>query len=415
MMDTLQVHIYDDQQHIASELASKIQRITNGTDVSARSSGDLAELLRLLHDRRTKRRAQPEHVYDREEIDGVNVIVVDYDLLDYSDMGDTTGRRLAYFLRCFTLCGSIVVLNEFGENTFDLSLTSADPKVALADFADLHVGSQQIGNVGLWQSSLEGYRPWYWPILPNMTEKFEMCVADVQENMDVSILSFFNLDNKIDWLSPEAQNALTATKGVESTTFRHFSETVHGGIAKKDKLLPRQMARVVASRIRSLLNSVVMPSQNLLVDAPHLVARFPSLFKGELREISQWDALCKPNGDGVEGLLSDRLHGHRFDRDHWLWRPAWYWPDINKDEQIEEVSNPWSMKTSDVVFCENLSRCMPSKAVEEFRANVSPPFNRRFVMHREKRVAATYLDKAGKGGPLDPTDAVYVPEAAFAV
>ena len=54
-----------------------------------------------------------------------DVVVVDYDLLRFSEIHvDTTGSRLAYLLRCFSKCGFIIVLNEFGTNTFDLSLGS---------------------------------------------------------------------------------------------------------------------------------------------------------------------------------------------------------------------------------------------------------------------------------------------------
>ena len=77
------------------------------------------------------------------DVDEADVIVVDYDLLRYSEAADTTGSRLAYLLRCFTKCGLIIVLNEYGSNAFDVSLRNPS-----LDFADLHLGAVQIGNPG---------------------------------------------------------------------------------------------------------------------------------------------------------------------------------------------------------------------------------------------------------------------------
>ena len=98
-----------------------------------------------------------------------------------------------------------------------------------------------------------------------------------------------------------------------------------------------------------------------------------------------------------------------------LWRPAWYWPDINKDERIAEVKDPWTVKDVDWVFCENMSHFLPTTYADDFRADVSPPFNKRFVLRRDSPEALKYVSKVGSGGPQDPLRVDYVPQAAFSI
>ncbi len=56
------------------------------------------------------------------------------------------GHRLAYLARCYSDAKYIVVLNQFGENRFDLTLRG-HPEA----HADLHIGLRQATNAGLWR------------------------------------------------------------------------------------------------------------------------------------------------------------------------------------------------------------------------------------------------------------------------
>ena len=106
---------------------------------------------------------------------------------------------------------------------------------------------------------------------------------------------------------------------------------------------------------------------------------------------------------------------HRFEKRHWLWRPVWYWPDISRDERIVEVKDPWAVDDIDWVFCENVSRFVPAEIADDFRADVSPPFNKRFVLKRESPEAMTLVGEIGSGGAQDPLAVEYVPQAAFSI
>lgn len=148
--------VYDDNPKIAERLAARIRTVCGDANVTAVKRETFQALIGLMNRRRAAWRAEEKDapLIESTDVDEADVIVIDYDLLLYSDEGDTTGSRLAYLLRCFSKCGLIVVLNEYGTNSFDLSLRSPSE-----GFADLHLGDAQIGNPGLWTGSFEGYRP----------------------------------------------------------------------------------------------------------------------------------------------------------------------------------------------------------------------------------------------------------------
>ena len=408
-MSPINVLVYDDEADIADSLAEKIRSAYDDVDVTSGDQNDFQRLMNLVNHRRTAWR-KGETVDDAHPVDDAHVVVVDYDLLGYSDSTDTTGSRLAYLLRCFSRCGFIIILNEFGSNVFDLSLGSPSQ-----DFADLHVGDMQIGNPGLWRSPFEGYRPWYWPIVPDARENFERCVDDVRKNMDTPIMAFLGLDRVIDWIPQQARRFIDGGQRIEEVTFKNFVESSHGGKDSKDKLDAEQIARVAAARIVSLLNSVILPEQSALIDAPHLVSRFPSLISNGHSDYSSLNRLCNLVDPGIDDLLAKNLRKHKFQKSHWLWRPAWYWTEINKDEEIEEVKDPWATEEVDWVFCEDVSQFLPFEHAQDFRAIVSPPFIKRFVLSRDSPDVHRYVRQIGDGTSLDPSRVDYIPQAAFSM
>lgn len=407
-MSSFSILVYDDNPQSARGWAKDIGDAYRHASAKPKGKKSFQELLRLINRRRNTWRKNKENFNKPHPVDTADVVVVDYDLLDYSDTGDTTGSRFAYLLRSFTKCGFIIILNEFGDNVFDLSLSTPT-----SDFADIHLGAQQLGNPGLWQPRFEGYRPWYWPEIPTAKQNLDKCVEDVQKNFDARILDFLDLSRVIDWLPPEARAFLTGEQQLEEVTFKDFIVSGLGGISIKDKIIPEQMARVAAARIITLLNLIILPEQSVLVDAPHLVSRFPSLLLNDDDGRESWNKLCNPVDNGVDELLSENLKKYRFSKSHWLWRPAWYWPEINKDERIKEVKDPWTFKEPDWVFCEDISQFVPIEVAQDFRAIVSPPFITRFVFKRDSKNAATYVNHLGEGGPQDLSQVQYVPGAAL--
>ena len=410
-MKPLHILVFEDRKDIASDWAGKICSSYPAAEVKTVGAEEFEELLQVVNLRRTEWRKDNHDcgMVVEHEVDEKDVVVVDYDLLEYSKTADTTGSRLAYLLRCFTTCGFIVVLNAHGPNIFDLSLSSPSE-----DFADLHIDGRQLENPGLWRSEFKGYRPWHWPVIPEVTGKFKLCVDDVRIHFEESVFDFFGLDRVIDAIPWRVHEFLTSNgTSAEGVTFRQFIELSHSGKETKDELVLAQMCRAAAARIGTLLNSIILPDQNALVDAPHLASRFPSLIKGGRETIETWDSLCNPTASDMSEILDERLEQYKFKQPHWLWRPAWYWPEISRDEEIEEVRDPWKSAEENVkwAFCENVSRFLPIECVQPFRALVSPPFMKRFLLNQRSAVAEKFVPKLGSQGILDPLQAKNEPEA----
>ncbi len=411
-MSNIKVLVFDDRPDIAEALVSKVKAVYDKADVTAVKIKTFREMIKKVNQRRDRWRGEVCDLTRVEsiEVDDADIVIVDYDLLYYMKAGEITGSRLAYLLRCFTKCGFIIVLNEYGTNTFDLSLRNPS-----LDFADLHLGDFQIDNPGLWSGSFEGYRPWHWPILTNTKKILEKCVEDVRNNLDAPILDFLGFERFIDWLPKIAHDFFFDSETMESVRFGAFVKQAGVGLESKDELPLEYMARVAAARLLTLLNGFIIPEQSILVDAPHLVSRYPSLIRNGNQDIHDWNRLCEPLNDDIDDLLVEELREHRFEKQHWLWRPVWYWPDINRDDRIVEVKDPWEVKDVDWVFCENVSRFVPLGFADDFRADVSPPFSKRYVFKRDTPEARKYVDQVGTDGPQDPTKVEYVPQFALSV
>ena len=410
-MNPLNILVFEDVGNVASGWVKSIDGAYPAAAVEIANPDSFERLLQVANRRRNEWRKDNHGggMVCEHEADNKDVVVVDYDLLQYSSTIDTTGSRLAYLLRCFTTCGFIVVLNAYGPNPFDLSLSNPSE-----DFADLHIDGRQIGNPGLWNTDCKGYRPWYWPVIPEAVKNFNRCVNEAEEHLDEPIIGFFGLDRVIDWIPWSAVGFLSGCgKPAEAVTFRNVAESVRSGTTGKDELISSQTARVATARVLTLLNSMILPEQNALVDAPHLISRFPSLMDDGVGNLESLNRLCDPVGSEVPNLLDERLAKYRFERSHWLLRPAWYWPALNRDDSIDEVRDPWKAGEANAewVFCENVSRFLPLETAQAFRALVSPPFMKRYVVNRYSQIAAEYVPELGAEGILDPLAAVFAPEA----
>ena len=102
-MSKMRVLVYDDNPEIADSLANKVRAVYDNANVAAVKRETFQELIGLMNRRRAKWRADGNDIASMEstDVDEADLIVVDYDLLRYSESGDTTGSRLAYLLRCF--------------------------------------------------------------------------------------------------------------------------------------------------------------------------------------------------------------------------------------------------------------------------------------------------------------------------
>lgn len=347
-------------------------------------SGD--ELKACLEDLAKRQRAFREDVEWPEEtipLDEVSIFIIDYDLRE--QMAFFTGEILAYAARCFSSCGIIIGVNQYNrDNPFDLTLEGH-----LESFADLNIGGPQLRNPNLWGGVESGFRPWYWPMLLSYQRDFEKRVEDVKESlsMNVPIWEVIGFTPKLFDMVPRSIGQFIGPEP-SKTTFLEFVKKSGNGLEPKDALRVQMgnedlLARVGAARISKWLERWVLPGQDIIVDAPHLVSRYPSLLIGDRDEIQSWNKTAQLTNHEQLGLNIELIKQFRLKQDHWVSRPVWFWDRLRESEEIPDVKEPWNIVTPDWVFCEDTSRFHPREDCKEFIAEVESPFSRRFVKEIE--------------------------------
>lgn len=380
----LKVLVCDDELARAHRLRDDIERaVPQNLDVRciAVTPGDFASAIVELERRRRDAREAGEGSSSALPFDDADIIFLDYDLVRLADedagvTGSESGERIAYLARCYSSCGLIVGYNQFYyEKTFDLTLRGN-----LRSFADLNISYDVVTHPGLWSDAYDGFRPWYWPLLPQAVMRMRRCVDQLADRIDEPILSLLGLTIKptYDAFSREQLEFLGPSREPELATFRNFVTESGQGLKPKDKLWESAAAaRIGASRISKWLERSVLPGQNILVDAPHLIERFPSLL---IRDEFDKNVVCRLEPEISDlGIESHKISGAQFNASSWVSRPAWLWPVVSLDEGITEVRDPWSYTDDSLVFCEDASRFLDRQDSQEFVAEVQPEFGRRHV------------------------------------
>lgn len=307
--------------------------------------------------------------------DSAAILFVDYRLIDLKLQGFFTGELVAYLARCFSRCGIIVGVNQFGDRFFDLSLCGHPNS-----FADLNIGAVDIENHGLWQNDWDGFRPWHWPLLPQAVEALENRVNDLT-NLDVSLFEFVGLDESMVSALPRSVLEYVTSKSAADafrTTIREFITDSANGLNRKERTTEEFQRRVAAARLYKWIERFLLGGQNTLVDAPHLITRLPSLLNGELT-VGVFNSTARFERMSALPVKAELLSKHQFVKPNWISRPAWFWEALKDDPNIDDVRDPWSRKDVPYRFCEDTSRFQTPDKCQEFVADLPSPFTRRYA------------------------------------
>ena len=343
----------------------------------------LQDSIEALHARQTGIRDNSEFSGETIQFDDTSIFIIDYDLLKSKAGGFFTGENIAYSVRCFSTCKLIVGLNQFGRNSFDLAL-KGHPE----SFADLNLGADQLDNPDLWRGTWgdlrRTFRPWYWPNLSDSLGTFDKRIKEVRDNLDEPICGVLEFDTDVFRLLPRAVVQFIGKgegKVPAETTFREFVTESGNCLRPKDSTISDEevLARVGAARISKWLEIFVLPEQDILVDAPHLVSRYPSLIDGDRKKIGTWNKTAQLVGHYELGLNTESIEPYRFKKDYWISRPVWFWDKLREHGQIKEMTEPRLTVKPNWVFCEDASRFYNRMACREFLADTSSPFTRRFA------------------------------------
>lgn len=404
--------IYDDDPRIVERWSSMIKSTVSNFDVMQVEKDKFEEAVILLEKRRLKARAKMPltRPWGDNLFDNIAILVIDFDLFNPKDHRDSnkqmylTGEEIAYLVRCYSRCGLIIGLNQFGMNSFDLTL-KGHPE----SYADLNLGDRQIANPGLWHESWSGFRPWSWPLLPKALGAFEARVKELLKCLDKPILTFLGFSSELAMTLPRSTvEFIAGTKEPGKVTFKEFVHDSENGLRRKDKVADiESTARIAAARVAKWLERLVLSGQDILVDAPHLVFRYPSLLKGHKQDPETWDKTATFKSVSALGIRYDKLKEFSF-KEEWLSRPAWFWQRVSNCKQISEVAYPWkATEKSEFVFCEDISRFLPKNAAREFVADLPSSFVCRFVVDPRS--------KYGKRFAKDVTEVSYRPQVRFSL
>jgi hypothetical protein len=385
---TRKILIFDDEKDATEAWKVQLDTISvlkDDYEIVPVTDEKFRDAVKGLEGRRKQVREQSNFTlsYGDNLFDEAAILIIDYDLLQLYQDEFLTGEAVAYIARCYSKCGTIVALNQYGSNNFDLTL-----KGHPTSFADLNVGSMQISNAGLWTEQKVGFRPWSWPILP-MAE-VDLCnrVQTLTQNLDTPILQLLKFPDEVAQSLPRTvleflDVGKSSGKEAEEVTFKEFVINSRNGLRGKDANIASEnpafiemFARIAAARVSKWLERLVLPGQDILVDAPHLASRYPSLLDGQHDDIEAWN---RTTSFQVPAVKTHPIEDYAFSVNDWVSRPVWWWRQVSSDERIEEVSNPWATVRPDYVFCEDLSCFLHRNEVREFVADLTSPFIRRFA------------------------------------
>ena len=414
----MKIVICDDDRKRAEQWERLIRQVGKPTakyDIGLIESDQFTDVIQLLRRRQLEARRSRE-VDEKCIFDEADILVVDFDLLRFDASGTDTGESVAYLARTYSDCGFIIELNQFGTNWFDLTLSGR-----LESFADLNLGSDQLSNPGLWSPEFQGFRPWSWPIVPDAAMRLKRCAVEANKHRSDKVLDYLGLTEELAGVLPRSvREFLAPGKSPEETTFEEFATKSRYALRPADK--PRnetQLGRIAAARISKWLENVLLAGQEVLVDAPHLVSRLPSLLnRPPTADSLNATARIARSASGT-GLRQAAIAPARFEKQDWLSRPAWRWFEITRNEEIAENKSPWTAADVPFGFCEDISRFLPTPACREFVAEVDSVFRRRFITNLRvadgRRIASKYRSRPGRVNPRDPAKVKYEPADRLAV
>jgi hypothetical protein len=396
------VVLFDDDTERVQTWREKLEGVpglTDLCDIEAPSVSEFALAFESLKDRQAGSRADGSpsgagsSLDDASILDRADIVIVDFDLTPargaqqidaeaLKTLRGSFGDTFAYLTRCYTGAGYVVLVNQtFYQSTFDLTMREFEFSAA-----DLNVTDSDLGNEDLWYGhpGRDRFRPWHWPRLVDAGQFVHDRASNV--DLDAGLLAALGFDDPevFDLFDPQQLEVLG--KGdPRAATFRTMTgpDAGFGVRSKSETPSEESLKRIAASAVTRWLERIIVPAQNILVDAPHLVQRRRRLVE-EPRTIEALDQTADLSGDIDLGDVLDlnQLIVATSPASDWCLRPVWLWPKCP----------PGPPPNDKLVFCEDGSFFRHFDEVEEFKSELPGPFRNRFVAE---------LHEASPGFPIE--------------
>lgn len=381
----MRITICDDDPDSAEEWKDRISAaVGNGHEVF-RLPNPVAAIEQLVERKKLATVGKPFDAAVETAFDGIDVLVVDYDLIHIDQKGSrTTGEGVARLARVYSCCRYVIVLNQFARVDFDLGMIGN-----LASFADVNVFAGLVGEPALWLAdAADDFRPSYWhPTIP-LVEERKAFLAENPDILDRRVLEFLGLksaelhgisDAAFAYLSPEVQHL----EDLEAVTVLQVLKRLLGEL-EADGLVAssREMASAFAvSRLAKWLDRAMLRPLDALTDAAHLAERRPYLLEAKAAELADaefWVSLRGKEAERLTARVPETAQlplGKRL-----LARSVYVTARLEQVQGIDKLSDEFDYSIlPDTVFAEDTSRFVQRKAAEEFRAGFNNFSDRRYV------------------------------------
>lgn len=363
----MRILVVDDDSTLVGVMQESVKgAVRCPAEVIALTGERLKDAIRELRDREHNWGTHGSTWHPRHyeaEMDSADVLVLDYRLADlYGHDGFMTGEDLAALARRYSRAGPIVSVNRFGEQSFDLRL-----RRGMETWAEVSVAHEDLRNPRLWVAAApDSYRPWGWPSLQQLPQLFEQRVRHALRHLDTPVAEVFGISTtQMELMPRDVSEAL----GGDPTSLTFMDVALAQAFPSSNVPQPSrpQMARIAAAEVGKWLANSVLPGEEILIDAPHLVVRYPSLLRGT-RLPENLNALASVGRDADLHLDTSKIRSARFRPTFWLDRPAWWTESILEDRRLTENRTPWEMRPLEYGFAEDTSRFHRMDKLRAFQA-----------------------------------------------
>ncbi len=384
------VLICDDNSSRVEDWKATVEQMLPGAQVETLTGAGLARLLNELSDAeedaregRTASSAARPNIVRAERAD---LVILDSDLsparedverIDASDRDIVTrtlrngyGDAVARQLRSYTAAPVLMVVNMFWgrhakQRVFDLTLTQNANAIA-----DITVTARELADKALWgfsaKEDADRFRPWQRPTVHEVVAAFERS-SELHIDLDAPVLEMLGIP--ADRLTASQLDPFTGPP--EALTLRQladsrlgFKYTAAGDGALHEDVNVTAMAHSV---LRRWLQRHVIPSQTVLLDAPHLAERYWRAFGTDGDLIGSLDEFTQKGWEADFGVFQTALQLSLLP---FAVRPVF---DENRArlaaaERIRSVQNPAA--SMDAAFAEDTSRFRPLDELRQFPSDV---------------------------------------------
>jgi hypothetical protein len=330
------------------------------------------------------------------------IAIVDYNLSEIHFEGAIhTADTIIGYARALSNGIYYVALNRNESVDFDL-------RYAIGDYdskADASLNFSHLSIPPLWSDDVpsSGFRPWYWPILMHSHDRRRSLISHIGSNIERSVLATLGLsDLDFEALSLHARGFLESARSkdderpLSSLTFLDIFLSTGRSISQEDrtkilanlkdgKATLEPILQIVSHEIDVWLRRDLIGGQDVLVDVPHLVERYPFLLGTSVGNNDAWTAITT-NSDDALTLLKRGGHWERLESyllpDWHIWsdRPVFKWKGIDSDDELVEQHLRFEWKDSpDIVFAEDTSRFVDRKTASRFNMETETSYPSRYV------------------------------------